>query len=128
MVKGTSQKTANGSALDFKAQLWAAAEQAVPASNCRRTEYNGARPEGLCLGLIIRHITLACSGAVSAPDSNSTAVTDRRYNHRKDVLGRVYEYEKFASAEGTLQSAKSSRSNRRKSDRAQAPPPGKWRG
>jgi hypothetical protein len=100
MVKGTSQKTANGSALDFKAQLWAAAEQAVPASNCRRTEYNGARPEGLCLGLIIRHITLACSGAVSAPDSNSTAVTDRRYNHRKDVLGRVYEYEKFASAEG----------------------------
>jgi hypothetical protein len=46
----------------------------------------------------------------------------------KDVLGRVYGYEKFASAEGTLQSAKSSRSNRRKSDRAQAPPPGKWRG
>jgi type I restriction-modification system DNA methylase subunit len=46
----------------------------------------------------------------------------------KDVLGRVYEYEKFASAEGTLQLAKSSRSNRRKSDRAQAPPPGKWRG
>ena len=47
-----TQKTANGSALDFEAQLWAAAEQAVPAPTCRTKEYNGARPEGLCLGLI----------------------------------------------------------------------------
>jgi hypothetical protein len=33
MAKGNSQKPANGSALDFEAQLWAAAEQAVPAPN-----------------------------------------------------------------------------------------------
>jgi hypothetical protein len=45
-------KLSNGSALDFEAQLWAAAEQAVPAPNCQKPEYNGARPEGLCLGLI----------------------------------------------------------------------------
>ena len=31
MAKGNSQKMANGSALDFEAQLWAAAQQAVPA-------------------------------------------------------------------------------------------------
>jgi len=42
----------NGSTLDFEAQLWAAAEQGVPAPNCKRTKYNCARPEGLYLGLI----------------------------------------------------------------------------
>ena len=52
MAKGNSQKPANGSALDFEAQLWAAAEQSVPAPNCQKPEYIGARPEGLCLGLI----------------------------------------------------------------------------
>jgi len=31
MAKGNSQKKGDGSALDFEAQLWAAAEQAVPA-------------------------------------------------------------------------------------------------
>ena len=31
MAKGNSQKKSDGSALDFEAQLWAAAEQAVPA-------------------------------------------------------------------------------------------------
>jgi hypothetical protein len=36
MEKGNSQKKADGSALDFEAQLWAAAEQAVPAPNCNR--------------------------------------------------------------------------------------------
>jgi type I restriction enzyme M protein len=51
MAKGNSQKQANGSALDFEAQLWAA-EQAVPAPNYEITEYNGARSEELCLGLI----------------------------------------------------------------------------
>jgi len=35
MAKGNS-KTSNGSALDFEAQLWAAAEQAVPAPDCNR--------------------------------------------------------------------------------------------
>ena len=35
MAKG-NQKQANGSALDFEVQLWAAAEQAVPAPNCYR--------------------------------------------------------------------------------------------
>jgi type I restriction enzyme M protein len=52
MAKENTQKKSNGSALDFEAQLWAAAEQAVPAPDCKKTEYNGARPEGLCLGLI----------------------------------------------------------------------------
>ena len=52
MAKGTSQKSANDSTLDFEAQLWAAAEQAVPASHLEMTEYNGARPEGLCRSLI----------------------------------------------------------------------------
>jgi type I restriction-modification system DNA methylase subunit len=33
MAKGNSQKKADGSALDFEAQLWATAEQAVPAPN-----------------------------------------------------------------------------------------------
>jgi type I restriction-modification system DNA methylase subunit len=33
MAKGNSQKKANGSTLQFEAQLWAAAEQAVPAPN-----------------------------------------------------------------------------------------------
>jgi type I restriction-modification system DNA methylase subunit len=51
MAKG-NQKQSDGSALDFEAQLWAAAEQAVPASHYFMAEYNGARPEGLCLGLI----------------------------------------------------------------------------
>ena len=35
MAKGNSQKKADGSALQFEAQLWAAA-QAVPAPNCNR--------------------------------------------------------------------------------------------
>jgi len=39
MAKGNSQKTANGSALDFEAQLLATAEQAVPASHCNRQEW-----------------------------------------------------------------------------------------
>jgi hypothetical protein len=52
MAKGNSQKKADGSALQFEAQLWAAAEQTVSASHLIVTEYNGARPEGLCLGLI----------------------------------------------------------------------------
>ena len=38
MAKGNSQKPANGSALDFEAQLWAAA-QAVPALNCNRRKW-----------------------------------------------------------------------------------------
>ncbi len=42
MAKGTSQKTANGSVLEFEAQLWAAARQAVPAPNYEKTENNGA--------------------------------------------------------------------------------------
>ena len=33
MATGNSQKTARGSALEFEARLWAAAEQAVPAAN-----------------------------------------------------------------------------------------------
>lgn len=49
---GKTQKPANGSALNFEAQLWAAAEQAVPAPHYKKAEYNCARPEGLCLGLI----------------------------------------------------------------------------
>ncbi len=36
MAKGNHQKPANGSTLDFEAQLWAAAEQAVPALYCNR--------------------------------------------------------------------------------------------
>ena len=36
MAKGNHQKPANGSTLDFEAQLWAAVEQAVPALNCNR--------------------------------------------------------------------------------------------
>ena len=39
MAKGNNQKSANGSALDFEAQLWAAAEQAVPAPNCSRRKW-----------------------------------------------------------------------------------------
>jgi len=49
MAKG-SNKTANGSALDFEAQLWAAADKM--RGHMDASEYNGARPEGLCLGLI----------------------------------------------------------------------------
>jgi hypothetical protein len=52
MAKRNNQKPSNGSALDFEAQLWASAGQAVPASHLIMTEYNGARQEGLCLGLI----------------------------------------------------------------------------
>jgi type I restriction enzyme M protein len=52
MAKENAQKKSNGSALDFEAQLWATAEQAVPAPHLVTSEYNGARPEGLCLGLI----------------------------------------------------------------------------
>ena len=45
------QNSNHGAALAFEQQLWAAAEQAVPAPHCKTREYNGARPEGLCLGL-----------------------------------------------------------------------------
>jgi len=47
MAKGNNQKMANGSALQFEAQLWTAAEQAVPAPHLKIPEYNSARPEGL---------------------------------------------------------------------------------
>lgn len=42
-----------------------------------------------------------CSGAVSAPASEDSAIIDRRYRS-KDILGRVYDYflSQFASAEG----------------------------
>jgi hypothetical protein len=50
-AKATNHKQ-NGSALGFEVQLWAAAEQAVPAPHCARTEYNSARPEGLFLKYI----------------------------------------------------------------------------
>jgi type I restriction-modification system DNA methylase subunit len=52
MATGKTRKQSDGSALDFEAQLWAASEQAVPAPHLMMAEYNGARPEGLCLGLI----------------------------------------------------------------------------
>jgi len=52
MAKGNNQKPTNDSGLNFEAQLWAAAEQAVPAAHLIMTGYNGVRPEGLCLGLI----------------------------------------------------------------------------
>jgi hypothetical protein len=38
MARGNSQKTANGSAFDFEAQLWAAA-QGVPAPDCNRRKW-----------------------------------------------------------------------------------------
>ena len=47
-----SKSNGNDSGLNFEAQLWAAAEQAVPAPHCGMMEYNRARPEGLCLCLI----------------------------------------------------------------------------
>src|ERR1039457_768694 len=50
MAKGNNQKPANGSALDFAAQFWAAAD--TMRGHMDASEYNGARPEGLCLGLI----------------------------------------------------------------------------
>src|ERR1039457_2563629 len=50
MAKTNTPKTANGSALDFEAQLWAAADKM--RGHVDASEYNGARPEGLCLGLI----------------------------------------------------------------------------
>ena len=241
MAKSNSQKTANGSALDFEAQLWAAADK-------MRGHMDASEYKHVCLGLIfLKYISDAfeekreqllfgyadpksewfikdepqradaaenrdeylaanvfwlppearwhtikakakspeigkviddAMGAIERENPTLKGVLPRDYARpsldkvrlgglvdiisnigfnesaakSKDVLGRVYEYflapwervpvpafggsvqgsptgrGKFASAEGTLQSAKSSRSNRRKSDRAQAPPPGKWRG
>jgi hypothetical protein len=37
MAKGNSQKQSNGSALDFEAHIWAAAQQAVPAAHLEMT-------------------------------------------------------------------------------------------
>jgi hypothetical protein len=48
----TTYTKSNGSAPGFEAQLWAAAEQAVRVPHYGIAEYNRARPEGLCLGLI----------------------------------------------------------------------------
>src|SRR5882672_12957506 len=48
----TPVSKSNDSGLNFEAQLWAAAEQAVPATHYETIEYDSARPEGLCLGLI----------------------------------------------------------------------------
>jgi type I restriction enzyme M protein len=208
MAKGNHQKPTNDSGLNFEAQLWAAAEQAVPASHLTMTEYNGARPEGLCLGLIFlkyisdtfeekreqllfgfsdpksewfikdeperkeagenrdeylaanvfwlppevrwhtikakakspeigkviddamgaieREIDVAQAsspaGSGGVPAASRNTRRGRPANpqpgtaalHSKDVLGRGYEYGKFASAEGTLRSAKLNWSNRRK--------------
>src|SRR5207247_7278967 len=44
------QSKPNGPALGFEAQLWAAADKM--RGHMDASEYNGARPEGLCLGLI----------------------------------------------------------------------------
>src|SRR5690242_7721382 len=52
MAKGNGKKSSNGSALDFEAQLWAVAGQAVPAPHLMMTECNGVRPGGFRLGLI----------------------------------------------------------------------------
>jgi len=78
MAKGNNQKPSNGSALDFEAQLWAAA-QAVPASNCKNTEYNGAHPEGT-----LRSANTICSSrrmngagfSLSASNGERTPRTD----------------------------------------------------
>jgi hypothetical protein len=43
MVKGNNQKMANGSTPEFEAQLWAAAEQAVPAPRLQSEENVTAR-------------------------------------------------------------------------------------
>ena len=52
MAKGNNQKKSktNDSGLNFEAQLWAAADKM--RGHMDASEYNGARPEGLCLGLI----------------------------------------------------------------------------
>ncbi len=41
MAKGNGQKKADGSALQFEAQLWATAEQAVPAPHLKMTNTAG---------------------------------------------------------------------------------------
>ena len=50
MAKGNRQKSSDGSALDFEAQLWAAADKM--RGHMDASEYNGVRPERLCLGLV----------------------------------------------------------------------------
>ena len=50
MAKGIRQKSSDGSALDFEAQLWAAADKM--RGHMDASGYNGARPERLCVGLV----------------------------------------------------------------------------
>jgi hypothetical protein len=50
MTKESAQRKSNGGALDFEAQIWAAANKV--RRHMDTSEYNGAGLEGICLGLI----------------------------------------------------------------------------
>lgn len=52
MAKENLKQTANGSAPDFAAQIWAAAELAVTAPVYAAVKFQGARPEGLSGGSV----------------------------------------------------------------------------
>jgi type I restriction-modification system DNA methylase subunit len=62
----TSVSKSNGSNLDFEAQLWAAADKM--RGHMDASEYNGARPEGLCLGLIFPEACLKIAWGPAARD------------------------------------------------------------
>jgi type I restriction enzyme M protein len=60
MANGNKKNT-NDSGLNFEAQLWAAADKM--RGHMDASEYNCARPEGLCLGLIfLKYISDAFEG------------------------------------------------------------------
>ncbi len=129
MAKGNYRKSFNGFGLDFKARIWAAV--GMMHGHMDASEY-----KHVCLGLIFLKYEMGAieresgvaqasspAGSGSVPAASRNTGRGRPANpqpgtaalHSKDVLGRVYDYfpGKFASEEGTLQSANTSCSNRR---------------
>ncbi|MGN6642139.1 MAG: hypothetical protein ACTHKU_03985, partial [Verrucomicrobiota bacterium] len=58
---GSKNKDSKDSGLNFEAQLWAAAEQAMPAPHCEAPEYDNARPERL--GRVDEYFPGGCASA-----------------------------------------------------------------
>lgn len=91
----SSESKSNGSALNFEAQLCAAAEQAVPAPHYGMTEYNRARPEGT-----LQSAKSSCRNRRVNRDFSFCASNDVPRSRERDLSRLGKRRKEFAASKG----------------------------
>lgn len=87
MAKGNNKSNGNDSDLNFEAQLWAAAEQAVPALHDKTQEFNRARPFFLPISLvaILMLLPRICVNAATPNVPGAITTTYATPTHPKEI-------------------------------------------